>query len=146
MKSRTTHARLEHANLKVLHFDDALRFLKAAFPEFRIRHQEGEGNDRWAHIGTDDYYLAINATTAERAAADRPYTGYPGVQHLGWEVSDVQSLRERLLAAGFEESTYPNHHPHRKRVYFYDADGNDWEFVEYLSDDPAERNDYALAG
>ena len=77
---------------------------------------------------------------------DRPYTGYPGVQHLGWEVPDAEGLRQRLLAAGFEESTYPNHHPHRKRVYFYDADGNDWEFVEYLSDDPAERNDYALPG
>jgi hypothetical protein len=29
-------------------------------------------------------------------------------------------------------------------VYFYDADGNDWEFVQYTSDDPAERNDYEL--
>ena len=49
---------------------------------------------------------------------------------------------ERLLAAGFEESTYGNNHPHRKRVYFYDADGNDWEFVEYLTSDPARRHDY----
>jgi hypothetical protein len=31
-------------------------------------------------------------------------------------------------------------------VYFHDADGNgnDWEFVEYCSDEPAERNDYDL--
>ncbi len=146
MNATTALARLEHVNLKVRHFEDALRFLQTAFPEFRIRHQEGEGNDRWAHVGTDDYYLALTVTSNERAPEDRPYSEYPGVQHLGWEVSDVEALRERLLAAGFDESTYPNNHPHRKRVYFYDADGNDWEFVEYFSDDPAERNDYSLPG
>ena len=35
-------------------------------------------------------------------------------------------------------------HPHRTRVYFNDLEGNDWEFVEYHSSDPAERNDYDL--
>jgi hypothetical protein len=40
----------------------------------------------------------------------------------------------------------PNAHPWRKRMYFIDADGNDWEFVEYLSADPARRNDYSLPG
>ena len=42
------------------------------------------------------------------------------------------------------DSTVPNFHPFRKRVYFNDAEGNDWEFVEYLSQDPLERNDYEL--
>jgi catechol 2,3-dioxygenase-like lactoylglutathione lyase family enzyme len=73
-----------------------------------------------------------------------PYSGEPGVNHLAYEVDDVESLRARLMAAGFRESTVPNAHPHRKRVYFYDPDGNDWEFVQYFSQDPAERNDYEL--
>ncbi|MDC0325588.1 VOC family protein [bacterium] len=146
MKPKTFHARLEHVNLKVRHLGEALRFLQAAFPEFGIRHDEGEGLDRWVHIGTDEYYLALTVTNADKAPADKPYSGYPGVQHLGWAVPDVEGLRQRLLAGGFEESTFPNEHPHRKRVYFYDADGNDWEFVEYLSDDPSERNDYTLGG
>ena len=38
----------------------------------------------------------------------------------------------------------PNDHPHRRRVYFYDDEGNDWEFVQYLSSEPAERNDYEM--
>lgn len=42
--------------------------------------------------------------------------------------------------------TPPNNHPHRKRVYFYDADGNDWEFVQYFTADIAKRNDYDLPG
>jgi hypothetical protein len=49
-----------------------------------------------------------------------------------------------MLAAGYRDSTPPNAHPHRRRLYFYDPEGNDWEFVQYLSQDPAERNDYRL--
>jgi hypothetical protein len=29
-------------------------------------------------------------------------------------------------------------------MYFYDPEDNDWEFVQYLSQDLAERNDYKL--
>ncbi len=59
-------------------------------------------------------------------------------------MEDVEALRARLRAAGYVDSTPPNAHPHRKRVYFRDGEGNDWEFVEYRSQDPAERNDYDL--
>lgn len=52
--------------------------------------------------------------------------------------------RARLQSAGYQDSTVANNHPYRKRVYFYDPDGNDWEFVQYLSDDPAKRHDYTL--
>ena len=66
------------------------------------------------------------------------------INHIGFEVNDVDALCERLTAAGFKNSTYPNKHPHRRRVYFNDADGNDWEFVQYFSDDMSLRNDYDL--
>lgn len=96
------------------------------------------------HVGTDDTYLALIEATAVPAEAWEPYSGKPGVNHLGFEVDDVEALRERLAAAGYRDSTVPNQHPHRRRVYFYDADGNDWEFVEYSSDDPDARNDYSI--
>ena len=67
------------------------------------------------------------------------------LNHLGFEVSDFEALRERLKSAGYEDSTVQNEHRHRKRVYFYDHEGNDWEFVQYLSNDPAMRNDYKLS-
>ena len=73
-----------------------------------------------------------------------PYAGRVGNNHLAYEVDDVDAIRKRMLAAGYKESTPPNSHPFRKRLYFYDAEGNDWEFVQYLSEDPAERNDYSL--
>lgn len=136
--------RMEHANLHVHHFDDAVRFLKTAFPDFDVRSESVSGGLRWMHIGTDDTYIALNETTDEQDENWAPYNGKPGVNHLGYEVDDVNALQERLAAAGFKDSTYPNNHPHRKRVYFNDADGNDWEFVQYFSDDHTERNDYDL--
>jgi len=136
--------RLEHANMNVRNIDDTVRFLIAALPEFQIRREGYNEGQRWMHIGTDDTYIALNESTDEPTEKWVPYAGKPGINHLGYEVDDVDAVRARLSAAGFRDSTYPNNHPHRKRVYFYDADGNDWEFVQYLSDDPKERNDYEM--
>ncbi|MGB5334996.1 MAG: VOC family protein [Woeseiaceae bacterium] len=136
--------RLEHANLHVRHFDDAVRFLSAAFPEFKVRSESVEDDLRWMHIGTDETYIALSETMQDPDPHSAPYSGKPRVNHLGYEVDDVDALRERLSAAGFEEKTIPNNHPHRKRIYFNDADGNDWEFVQYFTDDVSLRNDYNL--
>jgi catechol 2,3-dioxygenase-like lactoylglutathione lyase family enzyme len=136
--------RLEHANIVVRDIDAIVRFLQTAFPEFEIR-REGTGRGpRWLHIGTDDSYIALNEATSEPTEVWRPYSGKPGVNHLGYEVDDVEALRRRMAAAGYRDSTVPNTHPHRARAYFYDPEGNDWEFVQYFSDVPAERNDYDL--
>ncbi len=137
--------RLEHANLGVRDIEAMIRFLKTAFPEFRVR-GEGKSRDgtRWVHVGTNDTYIALGQAKADSERHCKPYSGEPGVNHLAYEVDDAESLRVRLKAAGYRESTVPNTHPHRKRVYFYDPEGNDWEFVQYFSQDPAERNDYEL--
>lgn len=137
--------RLEHANLSTRDVEALIRFLTTAFPEFRVR---GEGicnGTRWVHLGTDDTYIALNQAKPNSERHRQPYSGdEPGVNHLAYEVDDADSLRARLTAAGYRESTPPNIHPHRKRVYFYDSDGNDWEFVQYFTQDPAKRNDYKL--
>jgi catechol 2,3-dioxygenase-like lactoylglutathione lyase family enzyme len=138
--------KLEHANLCVRDIEGMVRFLRTAFPEFRVR---GEGTSadgtRWLHIGTDDTYIALGQSRVEPAKRWAPYRGVPGVNHLAYEVDDVEALRQRMLAAGYTDSTPPNKHPYRKRQYFYDPEGNDWEFVQYLSEKVAERNDYELA-
>ena len=137
--------RLEHANLSVRDVEAVLGFVQAAFPDFRIR-MEGQGwqGERLVHVGNDDSYLSLSEARAESAERWVPYSGKPGVNHLGYEVEDVEALRRRLIDAGYQDSTVPNAHPHRRRVYFHDPEGNDWEFVQYLSDDPAQRNDYDL--
>jgi catechol 2,3-dioxygenase-like lactoylglutathione lyase family enzyme len=139
--------RLDHANLSVRDVDGAIRFLVTAFPDFRVRARGPDcAGHVWAHVGNDDVYLSLLESTAAPAEAFVPYSGAPGLNHLGFEVDDVEALRGRLAAAGYRETTVPNAHPHRRRVYFEDAEGNDWEFVEYRSSEPAERNDYRLPG
>ena len=137
--------RMEHANLTVRDLDGMIRFLQAAFPEFQVR-RDVTNNDgsRWVHIGTDDNYIALNPASAKQGIPWVPYSGRAGVNHLGYEVDDAEALRRRLKAAGYRESTPPNAHKYRKRIYFYDPEGNDWEFVQYLTADPALRNDYDL--
>jgi catechol 2,3-dioxygenase-like lactoylglutathione lyase family enzyme len=137
--------RLEHANLTVRDLKGMIRFLQTAFPEFRVR---GEGTsqagDHWVHVGTDETYLALTKARVQDNPHFKPYSGTPGVNHLAYVVDDVEGLRARLASAGYKDSTPPNAHPHRTRQYFYDNEGNDWEFVQYFSEDPAERNDYKL--
>lgn len=138
--------RLEHANVAVRDVDQIIQFLQTAFPDFAIR---GEGKNaqgkRWVHIGNEDTYLALNEAPEAPPTKRAPYSAVPGMNHLGYEVSDVSALRERMRDAGYFDSTVPNDHPNRARVYFYDPEGNDWEFVEYNTDDPHLRNDYSLA-
>jgi hypothetical protein len=43
--------RLEHANLSVCNIDEAVRFLSAAFPDFRVRREGRNDGRRWMHFG-----------------------------------------------------------------------------------------------
>lgn len=139
------NARLEHANLHVQDLDAMIRFVQTAFPEFKVRgHGTSWTGSRWVHLGTDESYLALYQANQAPPEPWVPYDGKPGLNHLGFEVEDAEAVRARLAAGGYRESTVPNAHPHRRRVYFYDPDGNDWEFVQYLTPDPALRNDYAI--
>ena len=47
-----------------------------------------------------------------------PATVAPPRRARDFEVDDADALRERMLAAGYQESTPANNHPARKRVYF----------------------------
>lgn len=131
---------LEHANLTVRSIEETIRFITAAFPHFKVRGMGGSGKDRWVHIGTEDTYIALGEGKAEDRSGFYQETG---VNHLGYVVDDAEAVKQRLLNAGFKEGFKPAPHPHRRRVYFFDPDGMEWEFVEYFSQDPALKNDYS---
>jgi catechol 2,3-dioxygenase-like lactoylglutathione lyase family enzyme len=97
--------RLEHANLSVRDIEAMIHFLTTAFPEFRGR---GEGKARdgscWVHLGTDDTDIALNQTTTGSTGRWVPYSGEPAVNHLAYEVDDVEAVRIRLKTAGFDRT------------------------------------------
>jgi len=136
--------KLEHVNLVVEEIDPTLDFLSAAFPEWRLR---GEGRDewhgmprRWVHFGDDDTYLTLNDFGK---GAQRDLKGdQPGLAHIGFEVTSADLVVSRLKQAGFEPTHWGVEHPHRRNVYYQDGAGLEFEFVEYLSEAPEERNLY----
>ena len=135
---------LEHLNITVLDVDAAIRFLKTAMPEFEIRGGgTGEKCKRWVHIGTEDSYLAIEDRGAQEPGPHQPYI-HPGMNHIGFVTDDLDAVAGRLREAGYREGMSAMEHPHRRRIYFFDDDGNEYEFVEYLSTSPSERNDYNI--
>lgn len=142
-------ARLEHANINVRSIDEAIRFLTAAFPEFRVRGRGAVDGRPWVHVGTESSYLALNefqpdadGGTGETNGAAPVKFGAEPLNHLGFVVDDAEATSTRLRAAGYREGFVAPAHRYRIRKYFLDAEGNEWEFVEYLTDDPALQNEY----
>ncbi len=133
--------RVEHVNLTVSSLDEAIRFLTTAVPEFSVRHRAVIDGKEWAHVGTPYSYIAFTEAS-DRQKSQPPYVGI-GFNHAGIVVSDANRVSDALRQAGYREGFQAEPHPHRKRVYFHDADDNEWEFVEYLTDDASLRNDYS---
>lgn len=136
-------SRVEHASINVTDLDEVIRFLTQALPDFRER---GRGFFRrasgrlgqWVHIGNDESYVALNDFDPEL-----PAELGQGFNHLGFVVEDVDAVASRLGALGYDKQQRNDAHPARRRLYIDDHAGNEWEFVEYLSVDPAARNDYS---
>jgi catechol 2,3-dioxygenase-like lactoylglutathione lyase family enzyme len=139
-------ARLEHANLTVPDIDAAIAFLQAVEPSFQVRHDETPaGKHRWVHVGSDEFYIALEEPHRDSASFSPPpkqtYHDF-GFNHLAWVVDDFEAVVARLEAAGYRRGMEVEPHLYRKRAYFFDSAGFEWEIVEYLSEDPAERNAY----
>ena len=133
--------RIEHANITVRDMAQAVRFITTALPHFRIRGRDRSGRDGWLHVGTDETYISL--THSPRAPLDKrvPYQDL-GVNHIGIVVADVDAVVARLQAAGYRQDSETEVSRWRKRYYFLDDDNLQWEFIQYLSDDPAEKNHY----
>lgn len=138
--------RIEHVNLVVPEIDPTLDFLKAAFPDWRVRGfgaDEWNGRPRkWVHFGTDEIYITLNDGGEGN---NRKLSGWNvGLAHIGIEVADAEGLIARMAAAGYEPTVVKNPDgPFRKRIYFVEPAGFEFEFVEYMSDVSSERNEYS---
>ncbi len=136
---RTNTSYLEHANISVNNLDETVEFIQTALPEFKVR-GGGESNGRkWIHIGTDESYLAL---TEVRKKENGKNYHLNGLNHLGFVVDDVTQVAERLSKKGYVRSYPLTKHQFRIRDYFLDNAGNEYEFVQYLSDNPKDRNTY----
>lgn len=100
---------------------------------------------RRLHIGTERSCIALQSGGA--GIADQ----YPewrssalGTKHIGIVVPSLNETLQRLAAAGYTPDHWGGAHPFRKSAYVLAREGLQFEFVEYLSLNLGERNDYGL--
>ena len=133
----------DHLNITVVSIERAREFLSTAFPHFRVRGgSQGTYNGMqtaWEHFGTDEEHFSLNQTSEVQVTA-RNGSKESGINHTGFVVYDLATLRDRYAAAGYH-LTYMEEPPARLRMYVTDKDNIMWEFIQYLSDDPGVQND-----
>lgn len=134
--------KLEHANITVPSIDAAIEFLGVVAPDFKVR-ADKFSEYRWAHIGNDENYIALQEPKDLHSAKDarRPYFDF-GVNHLALSVADIEKSIRDLVRLGYQRNGDLSDEVSRKRVYFYDRAGFEWELVQYLSDDPKQMYRY----
>lgn len=132
---------LEHLNITVTDIHKSMHFFSTAFPHFEVR---GGGKEprEWVHFGDDETYIAINQVSGN--PVDRISYDDTGINHAGFVVPNVEKITTRLLAEGYKRNYPKQIEKFRIRDYFIDMDGNEFEFVEYLSTDIKEKNSYTI--
>ncbi len=140
-KTTAANVYLEHANITVTNLDDTIQFFQTAFPSFKVRGGGTNEGRKWIHLGDEHTYLAINQGKTEEKPGHPNYHAN-GINHIGFVVGDVGAIAERLLAAQYKRDYPKQVQKYRIRDYFADADGNQYEFVQYLSNVLEERNSY----
>ncbi|MGF1741888.1 VOC family protein [Vibrio profundum] len=133
---------LEHVNLVVKDIPEMLSFYQAAFPHWYVR-DEGRGEwygkaRNWLHFGDEYQYIAMSD---HGEGENRDLSGHQvGLGHFAYVTNNIDAVINRLAQAGFPIAKEGAAEPHRKNIYFMDPAGFEVEFVEYLSDDPKQRN------
>lgn len=133
---------LEHVNLVVQDIPAMLHFYRAAFPHWYIR-DEGQGEwfgkpRHWLHFGDDYHYIALSD---HGEGSNRELSGHSvGFAHFAYVTQNLDAVIARLQQAGYAIAKPGAKEPFRKNVYFIDPAGFEIEFVQYLSDLPAQRN------
>ena len=133
--------RIEHANITVPDIDEAIRFLKIVAPDFEVRKDDKPSDSyRWVHIGNEEYYFALQEPhlDAEPKKQLKSYKNY-GVNHIALVVSSIQEIEGKLDSGGYQKSIGVPVEKYRKRAYYFDEAGFEWELVEYLSEKPSEK-------
>ncbi|MGF1720863.1 VOC family protein [Vibrio kyushuensis] len=136
---------VEHANISVVEPKKTIAFLTAAIPSWEIRgggkYEDATGKQiEWCHVGDDQSYIALGSNG--KGDAEDWTAQFTGVKHIGIVVPNIAELEARLTEAGYELDHRGAPHPHRINAYYMEDHNIQFEFIEYLSELPAEKNDY----
>jgi len=132
---------LEHANITVNDIKESVAFFQTAFPHFKIRGGDVELKD-WLHLGDDYTYVAIQQAVEDLGNTYTKNYDKIGINHIAFVVSNIEEVSKRLENSGYKRSYEKAIEKFRIRDYFFDSDGNEFEFIEYLTTNVLERNSF----
>ena len=133
--------KIEHVNITVPGIDAAVSFLNIVAPDFEIRKDGKPLNDkRWMHIGNNEFYFALQEAHVDATPkkANQTYINY-GFNHIGLVVHNIDDIEKQLNEAGYQKGMDTPIEKFRKRIYYYDNAGFEWELVEYLSENTEDK-------
>ena len=123
-------ALLEHANYTVSDTAATAAWMEKIFG-WHIRWQGASlSNGHSVHVGTKERYLALYTPKETLAPKAENYTLLGGQNHIAVVVEDLEATEAQVRAQGFVVGTHHDYEPGR-RFYFYDADGIEYEVVQY---------------
>ncbi|SDR86278.1 Glyoxalase/Bleomycin resistance protein/Dioxygenase superfamily protein [Polaribacter sp. KT25b] len=128
--------KIEHVNITVPDIDAAVSFLQIIAPDFKIKKDEKPINDkRWMHIGNDEFYFALQEApiATHPIKPNQTYINY-GFNHIGLVVNNIDKIEKKLIKSGYQKGIDTPKETFRKRIYYFDNAGFEWELVEYLSE------------
>ncbi len=131
--------RLEHVNMTVADLDRSIKFYCDLFGwHVRWQSEPGDPGRRCAHVGSDQFYLAINQAVSTDGSFVQDGDTI-GMNHYGFVVDDLEPIKTWLDAQGIESRFFDDHKP-AHRIYFDDPDGFEVEIVKYLNAEAAVSN------
>ncbi|QBF30402.1 VOC family protein [Thalassococcus sp. S3] len=123
-------AMLEHTNLTVSDPDATAKWMCDLFG-WHIRWSgTAMQTGRTVHVGTDTQYLALFTPGKPNPPKDDNYETLGGLNHIAVVVDDIEQMEERVKNVGFTAGNHGDYEPGR-RFYFHDADGIEYEVVQY---------------
>jgi len=124
---------LEHANVTVSDPHKTADWLGRVFG-WKVRWEGAAINGGYTvHVGNETSYLALYTPgDSATGAVDNSYAVRGGLNHLAVVVDDLDSVEDRVKAAGFTTGNHGDYEPGR-RFYFHDADGIEFEVVSYAA-------------
>ena len=122
--------RLEHVNVTVADPDKTAAMLCGLF-DWHVRWQGvGMETGRTVHVGSDDSYVALFSYGDPATAQGVSYELKGGLNHIAVVVDDLERVRGRVRAAGYEPGAEQDYEP-GKRFYFREENGIEFEVVCY---------------
>ena len=123
-------ARLEHTNFTVTDPIATASWMETLFG-WHIRWQgDAISGGYTVHVGTDDQYVALYRPNTTLTPNPDSYSCVGGLNHIAVVVDDLDAVEAAVRKQGFKMGDHHDYEPGR-RFYFHDADGIEFEVVQY---------------